>query len=102
MTLAIALLAALATGCGTTETVFVRPDCRPAERPVIPPLDRGEVWDALRAGAKTPERGEDLYHGIALMENRLTDWGLENEAVLKQVCSPRFRPSLDDQSQAPE
>ena len=66
-------------GCarGTIEYIEVSPSCRPAERPVLPIIDAGELWDAV---------GENVYRRLEFMIQALTTWGLENEAALREVC----------------
>ncbi len=91
VTTGVLLLATTVIGCSTTpETQFVRPDCDPAPRPTVD-LDRRALWDAL--GAKQDDAGQCTNDGCHMFRrvddtiDSITDWGLENEAVLKEACS---------------
>lgn len=85
------LLAITVIGCSTTpETRFIQPDCEPAPRPMVD-LDRRALWDAL--GAEQDDAGQCTNDGCRTFRrvddtiDATIDWGLENEAVLKEVCS---------------
>lgn len=80
------LLALLVIGCAG-DTEFIRPECEPAVRPMVPEIDRGRLWDTLIEGLGLIE-GDGLYHDLKTMEDRLIDWALENEAILERVCEP--------------
>lgn len=65
-------------GCATTpDVVFLRPECSPATRAPLPRIDAGDLWDKV---------GEDTYRKLEERERRITDWALENEAILREIC----------------
>ena len=78
----LAVLALAATlgvsGCTAVEYVAVSPECSPVVRPVLPVLDRGELWDAL---------GDAQYRQVERYINGL--WAVidEQEAILGRVCA---------------
>lgn len=87
----ISLLATTVIGCNTTpETRFIRPDCEPAPRPAVD-LDRRALWDALDAEQDAAGRctndGCRVFRRVDDTIDDTIDWGLENEAVLKEACS---------------
>jgi len=47
------------------------------ERPILPAIDAGELWDAI---------GQERYDALMTRERRIVDWALELEAVLTEVC----------------
>lgn len=65
----------LVAGCAP-RIEYVRPSCEPAPLPNVD-IDRGEMYDAV---------GEQWFWKIDGAFDRLIDWGLENEAILEEVC----------------
>jgi len=79
------LLAILATGCTTkTEYVEVSPECSPPPAPAID-LDRAALYEALRAGES--KDGLIMYRRTEDTIDSLIDWGKEQRAILREICS---------------
>lgn len=74
--LIIAPLAA-SVGCTTIETRYITPDCEVPPRPALVSVDAGELWDAV---------GDDMYRVLEERDARLTDWALELEAGMVELC----------------
>ena len=55
---------------------MLEPDCEPAPRPVLPVIET-ERMDQL---------SEDTFWDLMERERLLTDWALENEAVVEALC----------------
>ncbi len=65
-------------GCATTtETVFVGPECDVPPRPVLPEI----------ASERMDDLSDETYWDLMDRERRLTDWGLEMEAMLDALCT---------------
>lgn len=80
VTIAASLAVALGavSGCAGSPVVeYVQPDCPVIQRPVLPELSRGDLWDAL--GDAEYRRVERYVNGV---------WSLvdQQEAALEAVC----------------
>ena len=64
-------------GCSTGQTISVQPKCYVPVLPSLPTIDGGELFDRI---------GPDDYYTLSLREKRLTDWALEMEAMLLELC----------------
>lgn len=73
----IVLLCLAILGC-TREPriVYKRPVCAPAELAVLPVVTAGELADVPKA----------TYWKLQTRERLVTDWALENEAIIERVC----------------
>jgi len=65
-------------GCTTVRTVHELPGCNVPVLPSLPTIGGGELFDMV---------GADNYYTLSLREKRLTDWALEMEAMLLELCS---------------
>lgn len=73
----IATLATLAiVGCSTTEYIYIHPECSPAVKPVIPVITNDELSSV----------SDETYIKLQHLKIRLANWGLENQAIIKEVC----------------
>ncbi len=72
----IALISLGMTACATTEYVEVRPECSVPPQPTLPQID-GEALSSL---------DDETYWALEKREKRLTDWALEQNAMLQELC----------------
>lgn len=72
----IAATALAMTACGTTRTVYVEPECSPPPKPSPPEVSADEL---------APLPG-DVYWRVTRRDKQLEDWGLEQRAMLREVC----------------
>lgn len=64
-------------GCTSVpKTVYERPLCAPAELAVLPIITADEM-ECLPRG---------VYWRLKDRERRITDWALENEAIVERLC----------------
>ena len=70
-------ISAISACSSTPELTYVTIQCRVPERPILPAIDAGELWDAI---------GQERYDALMTRERRIVDWALELEAVLTEVC----------------
>jgi hypothetical protein len=99
--LGIALAISVLSSCKTTpEYIYIKPECSPAPRLVLPEIDSGKLYSALvlphslhpqDLSTLAPELlngydGEDLYYDLVNRDKLMTDMILENEAIIKSVC----------------
>lgn len=78
VTSALVALCAAVSGCASEPAVeYVQPDCPVIQRPALPELSRGALWDAL--GDAEYRRLERYVNGI---------WSIvdQQEAALEAVC----------------
>ena len=76
---ALALTAIFAvSGCARTEYVEIRPQCTPPAQPVLPVIDRGELWSAL---------GDEQYRQLERYINEVWQWADEQSALLDVLCA---------------
>lgn len=75
------LISALAVvsvaSCTTIEYVPITPTCTAPPNPVLPEIDRGELWDAL---------GDKEYRQIETYITRLWAYTDEQSAILSELC----------------
>ena len=69
------------SGCASPapSVVYLSPDCPIVQRPTLPELNRGEIWDAMGdAGYREVER---YINGV---------WAIvdQQDAILNMLCSP--------------
>lgn len=64
-------------GCTTVRTEYVTAKCEIPVFPSLPTVDGGRLYDRI---------GADDYYTLMLREKRLTDWALEMEATLIELC----------------
>ena len=81
--------------------MYIKPECSAAMRPTLPTIDSGKLYSALvlphRLHPKdlselSPELlngydGDKMYHDLVEREKKIVDILIENEAILKKVCS---------------
>lgn len=99
MALAIGVL----SNCKSTpEYVYIKPECSAAMRPTLPQIDSGKLYSALVLPHTLHEQdlselapellngydGDKTYHDLVEREKKIVDALIENEAILKKVCSP--------------
>lgn len=65
------------SGCSTVEYVRVQPECSPPPEPLLPEIDRGEVWDRL---------GEERYRVLEMYIDTLWGYADEQAAMLDELC----------------
>lgn len=74
-----ALLAIFAgSGCTTTRSIEIRPQCSPPDEPALPIIERGELWDAL---------GDTDYRTLERYLNGLWAYADEQAAMLDSLCA---------------
>lgn len=77
--LIIVLLCLATSACGTApKVVHERPVCAPAVLSPLPAITAEEL-ESLPAY---------VYWKLEERERRITDWALENEAIVLKVCAP--------------
>lgn len=79
--LKVSVLLALFVGvsaCTSVEYVPTSPQCTPAPPPVLPELDRGEMWDRL---------GDRDYRRLESYIDRLWAYADENAVIVENLCS---------------
>lgn len=64
------------SGCAT-EYIEVRPTCQPPSQPVLPLLEKGELWDSL---------GDAEYRRLESYINQLWAYSDEQGAMLDALC----------------
>lgn len=75
-TSALAVIFAV-SGCSTTEYVPITPECTPPSEPVLPAIDRGQLWDAV---------GDAQYRQIERYINTMWGYADEQSAMLRELC----------------
>ena len=77
------ILALTLTACNPqTVREYVKPECSPPERPVLPEIDAQTLYDAV---------GQDMYDDL-LTSNRLRDgYAREMRAMIGVLCSAPSR-----------
>lgn len=71
------LVISAVSGCTTTRYVEVKPECQLPPAPVLPALDKGELWDTL---------GDTRYRVVESYITELWAFSDEQRAILKAVC----------------
>lgn len=74
-----ALLAISVASCTTVQHAEIRARCTPPPSPALPPIDRGELWDAV---------GDAEYRRVEAYINRLWAYADEQAAMLDALCTP--------------
>ena len=75
--MSVLLLSLGIVACTSVQTNNVQPKCYVPVLPSLPAIDGGELFDRI---------GPDDYYTLSLREKRLTDWALEMEAMLVELC----------------
>lgn len=98
----ILLAISVLTSCKSTpELVYIKPECKPTTRLILPQIDSGKLYSALvlphslhpkDLSELAPELlngydGNQVYYDLVEREKLITDMLLENEAILKKVCT---------------
>lgn len=73
----IALALLVIGGCTTVRDNYILPDCTIPPFPTLPIIEANAL-----AGVD-----DDTYWALERRERRLTDWALEMEAILEEVCA---------------
>lgn len=73
-----ALLALSVASCSSVEYIELRAQCTPPSQPVLPLIDRGELWDAL---------GDAEYRRLETYINGLWAHSDEQAAMLDALCA---------------
>ena len=74
--LALALACSVIAGCTTVRTITEKPQCTTPALAYLPPIESSQL-EALDDGA---------YWALMTREKRLTDWALEMESMLEELC----------------
>lgn len=75
--LILAPLVFFAASCTTTEYIPVQPQCTAPATPVLPEIDKGNLWGAL---------GDSEYRKVETYIDRLWAYSDEQGAIIKEVC----------------
>lgn len=70
------LLCSAISACTTVKTVYERPVCTPAALPPLPTVTADELANLPPA----------TYWKLETRERLITDWALENEVIIHEVC----------------
>lgn len=88
---ALAVLFAV-SGCATNEYIHVTPECTPPPQPVLPEIDRGELWDAFvdaeryRNTDNAEQAGDEHYRELERYINGVWAYSDEQGAMLEEMC----------------
>lgn len=75
----LGLLAILVTvGCSSTPQPPAVIHCNVPQRPSLPQVDAGALWDKVGAGT---------YDQLQEREKKIVDWALQLEAIARGVCN---------------
>lgn len=78
VTSALVALCAAVSGCASEPAVeYVQPDCPVIQRPALPVVDQGQLWDAV---------GDAQYRQIERYINALWGYADEQAAMLEALC----------------
>lgn len=76
--LASGLVVIFLASCTTVEYVPTQTGCTPPEWPLLPTVDRGELWDAI---------GDEKYRVIERYINTLYGHAKDQAVMLREICS---------------
>lgn len=71
------MVISVVSGCTTTEYVPVQPQCTPPPQPILPAVDRGELWDKM---------GDAEYRVIERYIDGIWAYADEQAAMLNALC----------------
>lgn len=65
-------------GCSSTPTPPTVIHCNVPQRPTLPEIDAGLLWDKV---------GAETYEKLQEREKKIVDWALQLEAITRGICN---------------